>query len=163
MLLALGKNGWIAPLDPLVEQGAVFGLVLGLILAIVSFWSALYERFPIDKLIAERLREKHAKKLIEDYIPHLTEDESNILGYLLKHNQKMFTAEADGGYAVTLISRGIIVRAMRGGQQASAMDVPYSVPDYVWKILVKNRGKIRYKALMKGSTEVHPWRVPSGF
>jgi hypothetical protein len=141
----------------------VFGLLLFGLLAVVSVCGGLYKRFPIDKIIADRHRERHARKQIEDYIPHLTEKEANILGYLLKYNQKMFTATTDGGYAVTLISRGIVVRAMRGGQQASAFDVPYGVTDYVWNVLVKNKDKIVYKPEMNGRTEVHPWRVPSGF
>ena len=53
----------------------------------------------------------------------------------------MFTAEADGGYAVTLISRGIVVRAMIGGQQAAHDDVPFAVPDELWAVLQENKDR----------------------
>jgi hypothetical protein len=51
----------------------------------------------------------------------------------------MFTGATDGGYAVTLISRGFVVRAMNPGQQALAEDVPWAIPDHVWEMLVRNK------------------------
>jgi hypothetical protein len=57
-----------------------------------------------------------------------------------------------------LISRGIIVRQMIGGQQASAMDVPMGVPDHVWDVLVKHKDQFPHKPEMNRGAEVHPWR-----
>ena len=141
-------------------QAAVFGVLLFGLLTLVSLFGAIYERVPFDKWLAYRLNKHRKLKAVEKYIPHLTEHESNVLGYLLKHNQKMFTGAADGGYAVTLISRGIVVRAMRAGQQASMLDVPFMVPDDIWEILVRHKDKIRYKAELNHGVEVHPWREP---
>ena len=126
-------------------------------LAAVSFVSALYRNFPVVNWLSYRLDKRRKMKWVEAYIPHMTEREKNIIGYLLKNNQKMFTGAADGGYAVTLISRGIVVRAMRSGQQASVFDVPYMIPDDIWDVLIRHKDKITYKPRMKGGVEVHPW------
>lgn len=154
--------GWVNPPDWAI-QGLVFLLLLTTFLALVALGSATLKLAPVHKWAIAWFNTRARQREIEAYIPYLTEREQNILGYLLKYNQKVFTAETDGGYAVTLISRGLVVRVMRPGQQASAFDVPFAVPDYVWDVLAKNKDKIVYRPRMKGTTEVHPWRVPSGF
>jgi hypothetical protein len=77
------------------------------------------------------VREKQRRKIVREYIPFMTEQEKDIFAYLLTKSQKMITADQDGGYAATLISRGVRVRAMRPGQVADLADVPFVVPDYV--------------------------------
>ena len=37
----------------------------------------------------------------------MTDKERQIIGYLLRYRQKSFTCASDGGYANTLVSRGI--------------------------------------------------------
>jgi hypothetical protein len=83
--------------------------------------------------------------------------ERDIIAYLLAHNQKIFTCAADGGYAVTLISRGIVIHATQPGHRYASEDVPMAIPDNVWKVLLRHRG---YAPPPKGETEPHPWRVP---
>ena len=74
----------------------------------------------------------------------------------------MFTAASDGGYAATLLSRGIICVAVRGGQHVDMLDVPMVVPDHVWDVLMQHKDQFPYKPQRSGRRdgEVHPWRVP---
>jgi hypothetical protein len=94
----------------------------------------------------------------ERYIPFMTEKEKQIIGYLLKHNQKTFTAAVDGGYAVTLIARGIIVRQMAPGQQALEQDVPMGVPEHIWEVLQNHKDEFPYKPDIHRGVEAYPWR-----
>jgi hypothetical protein len=90
------------------------------------------------------------------YLPHLTEKERAIFAHLLHKNEKSFTASVDGGYASTLISRGLIVQAVRPGQMVDSEHVPCTIPDAVWEELVRH--KDQFPPPKKLSP--HPWRVP---
>ncbi len=85
----------------------------------------------------------------------MSDDERAIIGYLLERNQKTFECAADGGHAKTLIARGIIVSALRPGQFFDFEDVPMSIPDDVWDVLLSHRDA--FPATYGG--EAHPWRV----
>lgn len=67
---------------------------------------------------------------MREYIPFMTEQGKRIVAYLLAKNQTVITAGQDGGNAVTLISRGLLIRAMRPGQVVGLTDVPFVVPDH---------------------------------
>jgi hypothetical protein len=157
-LLLANRWGWVPTLDPWMVIAAAFGLVLSGCLALVSAVTSVWKVFPADKWVVYRLKLWRQARRAEEYIPHMTKKEQDIIGYLLKHNQKMFTGAVDGGHAVTLISRGIIVRAMVSGQQASAFDVPFMIPDHIWNGLLKNKDKIKYTPELNRGTEVSPWR-----
>jgi len=88
----------------------------------------------------------------------MTLREKTIIGYLLHHNQKMFTGADDGGYAITLISRKIVVRALQGGQVFYGEQTPYAIPDNIWDVLVAHKDQFPYDP-PKEKPEVHPWRV----
>lgn len=148
----------IPPLEPPWIHLVVGLCILGLMLWVASILGVLNSFFSPRLRLAHWSRVRRQSKAIENYLPFMTEKEKTIIGYLLKYNQKTFTAAADGGHAVTLISRGIIVRQMIGGQQASAMDVPMGVPDHVWEVLEKHKDKFPHKPEMNRGTEVYPWR-----
>jgi hypothetical protein len=151
---------WIPPLDAWMVHAAVIGLLLGGGLALVALASTFNKLFSIRNYVLWLVEKHLQRKRTREYIPHMTETEQNVIGYLLKHNQKAFTGAFDGGYAVTLISRGIVVRAMRYDQQASENDVPYEIPDHVWEVLIAHKDKITYKPdYARGGVETHPWRV----
>lgn len=94
---------------------------------------------------------------IEEELEELTEREREILAYLLHHNQRMFECAMDGGYARTLISRGIVRLALQPGQVFDPENVPTEVPKQIWAILKKHRSKFPYEPADDGG---HPWRVP---
>ena len=158
--LLFARLGWLPEPYPWMIHAAAFLLILSGMLALTSFVTAFLKSIPIHKWAVRSFHERRAAREHEKYLDHLVDEERKILAYLLHHNQKMFTGAADGGYAVTLISRGLVVRAMNPGQQASAEDVPWAIPDHVWNILVRNRHKFPYRQPRQGQVETHPWRIP---
>ncbi len=74
------------------------------------------------------------KRKLRQYNPFMTPKEKEIIGYLLAKNLKTFTADSDGGYAATLLSRGIIIVLARLGQYLHLNKVPMAVPDFLWDV-----------------------------
>jgi hypothetical protein len=109
--------------------------------------------------ILRQMRLHRAKRAVRDYIPYMTEQEKKIVAYLLAKNQKMFGADRDGGYAATLLSRGIIRVAAQQGQYVDISDVPMEVPDYAWKVLLQHRDQFPYNSRNE-DREAYPWRIP---
>lgn len=95
---------------------------------------------------------------IVDEIQYMTDDEREIIAYLLAHNQRMFTNTPDCGHASTLVSKGIVVPAVRDGQVFTYFEMPFSVPDHVWAVLKRHRREFPYDPPPRGETERHPWR-----
>jgi hypothetical protein len=92
---------------------------------------------------------------IEDELDSLSAKEREILAYLLEHNMRVFTCAIDGGHAVTLMTRGIVKRAIPEGQPFSPEDMPVEIPRDVWKSLQRRKFEFPYE----GDDESHPWRV----
>ncbi|MCJ8158646.1 super-infection exclusion protein B [Sphingomonas sp. LaA6.9] len=150
----LAKSGLLPPLEPWMLLLAVFiGIFAG------ALWASLIIR-DLWKMIGlvthwNRWRNSRARrKAVTDYIPHMTEDERKIVGYLLANNQKSFDCAADGGHAATLLARGIIRNALRPGQVFDMEHVPMFVPDDVWNVLVAHKD-----SFPATNEEGHPWRV----
>jgi hypothetical protein len=99
---------------------------------------------------------------VEEYNPFMTPKEKEIIGYLLKHNLKTFTADSDGGYAVTLLSREIARVAVIDGQIIDQRDVPVIIPDHIWDVLAAYKDQFPYVANDDDYDDApaHPWRVP---
>ena len=163
LFLLFAHWGWLPPLDPwMIQLAAIAGLICGL-LAIASIVSAVLRFFPVQTWVVHSVNRHRAKRAVRDYIPHITPQEKKIIGYLLAKNQKIFSAESDGGYAAPLLSRGIVIVAARPGQHVSMSDVPMAIPDHVWDVLAKHKDQFPYKAPTPGrrdDVEPHPWRVP---
>lgn len=152
---SLIHSGVLPSPDPLVIVIiATMGIISGC-LAIASLLSFLYRFIAINYLIAQWWQRRQEGQAVEKYVHHMTEKEREIVAYLLYKNQKTFTCEVDGGYANTLISRGIVVRALRPGQSFSQSDMPVSIPDHVWDVLVKHKNNFPYTKTDKA----YPWRV----
>jgi hypothetical protein len=123
-------------------------------LALSSILSALVKFIDPAKRFRMTTIRRNFKRQVRDYIPFMTEEERAIIAYLLHHRQKMFTCADDGGNAVTLISKGIVYRALRGGQVFGPEDMPVAVHDDAWDILEAHREQFPYRA-----SKAHPWRV----
>jgi hypothetical protein len=156
-LLAAHYFKWIPPLEPWMIHAATFLGILGTILWVVSVGSAFYKFYPIDGWARYYIRQRRAKKDAEKYIPHMSAKEKEIVAYLLATNEKTFTADVDGGHAVTLISRGIVVRHMIPNQSARQDDIPFSIPDNVWAVLENNRDRFPIDRI--NPNDPYPWRV----
>lgn len=149
-LLLIAHWGWLPPLDPWMVIAATFGLLLFGCLAIV----ALYNIVPIHKWIVDYINDIHARRDIGNYIPYMTAQERRIIGYLIAHNQKQFAGEDDGGYAATLIARGIVISALQSGpiQVISTNNVPMRIPDLIWDVLIAHKDHFPDPGL-----QVPPW------
>ena len=159
VLIALSKGS--APGTPWwVSLIALFAAVLCGFLCLGSIGKAVYGFAPLQIWVVHLWNNHNAVKNAEAYIPHMQEREREIVAYLLHHNQKVFQADAGGGFAAPLISQRIIVRALQPGQVFYADDTPFAVPDPVWKVLVEHRHKFPYTEPARHERRGHPWRVP---
>ncbi|MCX5890654.1 MAG: super-infection exclusion protein B [Deltaproteobacteria bacterium] len=155
IFLLFARRGWLPPLDPWMILIATFGLLLCGFLAI----SAIFSSTPVQKWIKQRLTVHREKRAVRDYIQHMTEKEREIISYLLAKNQKTFFYTIDGGYAATLISRGIVVCGLRPGQAGSPHHIPFIIPDHIWSILMEHKKEFPYKRPPRGETKIHPWAI----
>ncbi len=155
-LMAAHFNQIIPALDPWMIQAATFLGILGGMLWVVSVCSAFYKFYPIDGWAMYFIRQRRAKRDAEKYIPFMSVTEREIIAYLLATNEKTFTAASDGGKAVTLISRGIVLRHLTSGQIFLQNDMPFSIPDNIWKVLVKHKDKFPISQVDIAGP--YPWR-----
>lgn len=114
---------------------------------------------PVDKINQWYLKRREVKA-VREFIPYMTDKDREIIGYLLYHNQKMFQADQDGGYAAPLISKGIIRPSGRAGQVVSTSWMPFEVPDHIWSVLKKNQEVFPYKPPPANEIEKYPWAIP---
>jgi hypothetical protein len=163
LFLLIAHWGWLPPLDALMIQLAVIVFLICGSLAVASVVSATLKFFPMQTWLLHWINRRKAKRAVRDYIPYMTKRERTIIGYLLAKNQKMFTAASDGGYAATLLSRGIICVAARN-QLVDMLHVPMMIPDDVWDVLIEHKQQFPYSFTPKthGDVEPHPWRCDGG-
>jgi hypothetical protein len=93
---------------------------------------------------------------IKEELNELTAKEKEIIAYLLHKNNRLFTADLDGGHAATLISRGIVRNALRPGQAFSPEDVPMEIPRQIWTLLKSMAPQFPYEG---DEDDPYPWRV----
>lgn len=142
-----------SPGDALLVAIAGVGIVCACLSA-ASILNAVVRAVPVGRWFSNWNRRRRSRKSVADYIPFMTDDDRAIIGYLLHYQQKTFTAAHDGGAAVGLISRGIVVVAARPGQTFSVLDVPMAIPDLVWDVLVEHRDEFP----IPDPDDAHPWR-----
>ena len=119
-----------------------FGLLLFGCLAIVACIAAVYNIVPVHKWIVEYINDIHTRRDVTKYIPHMTAHERRIIGYLIGKNQKQFAGEADGGYAATLIARGIIISAPPAqchSRDFNEQRSKWRIPDLIWDVLIAHK------------------------
>lgn len=154
--LLLSGAGAIPELAPVAIQLLTLGALICGCLALASLATELLKVFPLHVWLAQSQRRNRDRLAVEAYIPHMTEEELEIVGYLLHKNQKSFTCAQDGGHAMTLISRGIVVLALRPGQAFTVFDMPVVIPDHIWEVLVAHKDK--FPAPPRGKASRQPWR-----
>jgi hypothetical protein len=154
VLLFLDKKK-VFTLDHLIVQVAIVSLVVFACLSVASLASFLAKKSSYPRGWLSALFTSHeAKRNIEKEIPQMTPEEREIIGYLLHHNQRVFTNTADCGHAATLVSKGIVVLAARPGQTVSYYEVPFEIPRLVWDVLAKRKAEFPVP-----ESSQHPWRV----
>lgn len=150
--------GWLPPLDGWIRQLAAFVGMLTGFLTLTAFLSTAIKFFSLRVRLGNWFNRRIERRELKNYIPHMTEKERDIIAYLLSKNQKMFTCDQDGGHAVTLISRRIIVPYYQPNQVVHPNDVPMIIPDHLWEILQKHKNHFPYTP-KHGESKAHPWRV----
>ena len=93
---------------------------------------------------------------ILEELSELNATERRIISYLLHHNQRMFTADLDGGHAATLIARGLVKNAVRPGQAFDVTDVPMEIPRLLRNIIKGMKDQFPYSG---DEDDAYPWRV----
>jgi hypothetical protein len=133
----------------------VIGLV-GLVSASITAFSLIEALWLMatrfDRWFWAFIETKRKQRTVLRDLDTLSQEEREIFGYLLAHNQRSFSGAIDGGYANTLIAKGLIAY---GGGTATDQDCAFVVPAFVWKALLR-----RKEQFPKPSTDVHPWRRP---
>ena len=138
---------------------SIFGVIFGF-LSLAAIGNAFVTTFELGTRIRRWLFMRNKAKEVNDFIPYMTDKDREIIGYLLYHNQKTFQASSDGGYAASLIAKGIVRVACKQGQIIDHSLVPFEVPDFAWEVLEQNRDSFPYKPPQKSKTEDHPWIIP---
>ena len=93
---------------------------------------------------------------VKEELNELSKKETEIISYLLHHNERLFTADMDGGHAATLVSRGIVRNALRPGQVFDVTDVPMEIPRAIWNVLKTIKDRFPYSG---DADDPYPWRV----
>ncbi len=158
VFLLLSRLGFLPPQEPLVTTLIVLALLVCVFLALASIGHTTVEIFQPRERFVLWMKRRQQRRTVRKYIPHMTDQEKEIVAYLLEKNQKMITADQDGGFAATLISQGILTIAARRGQVLDVLAVPFVVPDHIWDELMAQKEHFPYEPV-KGR-EAHPWRVP---
>ena len=161
VILAFLRNGMI-PTDgsplwiaiPLITA-IVFGC-LGIASAACAFLKATQPLAYFSRWLSLRSEQR----AVRDYIPHLTKVEQDIIAYLLYHDQKMFQADRDGGYAAPLISKGIIRITAQPGQVLDLTRVPFAIPNHIWTVLLEQRSHFPHKPEYEDRSQPHPRVIP---
>jgi hypothetical protein len=160
VFLLVAHWGWVPSLDAWMVQSTTFGLLLFGFLALASFISALHSFLPLDKWILHWITIHREKVGLERFIPYMTPKEHEIIAYLLAKKQKTFLASADGDHAATLLSRGIVIILAQHRQQLDPENVPMTIPDHLWDVLMQHRSEFPYTPPdSDDEAERHPWRV----
>jgi hypothetical protein len=140
--LLIARLGWMPPLAPWMIQLAWAVLLFSSLLAIASLINATFTFLQPKRWILHWIGIRRERRAAEAYVSQMTDRERQILGYLLEKNQSTFVADADGGYAMPLVSRGIIVKALRPGQVYDMSNCPWVIPEHIWQVLLTHRADL---------------------
>jgi hypothetical protein len=145
------------PSDPLWIYIPALGFVTFSLLSLAAIATVIWDSADPLRCFRVWLSKRREQKEVEHFIPYMTATDKKIIGYLLHHQQKMFSAADDGGYAAPLISRRIIRLAGIAGQTVRLTSVPFQIPDHIWIVLERNRHHFPPPPNSKGPP---PWVVP---
>ncbi len=149
-------------LELIPDPGApiVFGVyalfLLGCALTVVGALQALAGYVKPGVWFVHWRNKADRRREAETYIEFMTEEDRKIIGHLLHHNRKTFSASIDGGHARELIARGIINQATRPGYSFDPENIPFVVNEQAWEALSKRKAEF---PLIEDDDGADPWRV----
>jgi hypothetical protein len=153
------KRQWVPDAEPWELRASAFGSFLFGTLWLANVLSSALSIFPPRNWIMWWITTYRQTKEVERYIPYMTAKEREIIGYLLAKQQKSFIAARDGGHAMLLISRAVVVPALAPGQIHYDDEMPWLIPDHIWRVLMVHKEHFPYAPPLEGYPEPHPWRV----
>jgi hypothetical protein len=124
---------------------------------VASLCSFLIEELEVVQRVKAVAAKRRAKKRVEALIPFMTDEDKAIIGYLLHHNQRIFSTDEDGGRAAHLISQRVIQLAVAQGQVVRANAVPFAISDPAWEALTAHRDHFPY--VEPEDDEAFPWAI----
>jgi hypothetical protein len=89
---------WLYPLS-------VLGFLIFACVSVASICSFVFEEFEVVQRVKTKAAKRRAKERIEGLIPFMTDVDKAIIGYLLHHNQRMFSTDDDGAMRRILLRR----------------------------------------------------------
>jgi hypothetical protein len=156
--LYLEHTAYVPQVQDWAQDVLVGIFLLTVFLALTTLVGALWNFFEPDKQFVNWVNNRRRGQFVRQGIDHMTPEERHIIAYLLANNQRVFTAAQDGGRAATLFSSRIIEVAVARNQAVSINDVPFAIPEVVWRELVRQRDKFPYAPPADGSVQPEPWR-----
>lgn len=96
----------------------------------------------IAQAAAERQRKIEYETDVLRYLDTLNRKKRKTLAYLTTHNEQSFNARIGGSSVSTLVQKGLLVP---GKGVASAVEWPYTVPDFVWEELQRRKAEFLYR------------------
>lgn len=136
LLLLANRQGLVPPLDAWAVQLTTAVFLLCGMLTLVAIGAGFLNLLAIPwGKFKDWLLIRKSKRLFREYVPHLSERERIIFGYLLHHNMRAFTADHDWGYAAKLIALKFIWYIGAPGQSFDADKCPMEIPKHVWDVL----------------------------
>lgn len=138
---------------------AIFTIIFSC-LSLATIFSSFFRWLNLGQKYENWKSNREYVKEVVEFIPHMEAKDKEIVAYLLHYNQRTFTNDQDGGYAATLLSKGIVKISARHGQSIDLTRVPFEVPGFIWVELVKRKDQFPYSPPQKGQLESYPWVIP---
>lgn len=84
-----------------------------------------------------RAKQQRRRRINQD-LDTLSQEEREVIKYLLSNNQRSITGRIIAGHFAPLVQKGLLIRAVG---TYSILDWPHTVPDDVWEELKRRRGE----------------------
>jgi hypothetical protein len=138
-------------------RAAFLGALLFGALWIASAINAMLKLVPPKEWILYYVKQRKERTHVQNYIASMTPKEREIIGYLIEHNQKVFTCPPESEDLSPLVSQRIVVPALQPGQMFNADSMPFVVLDNVWTVLLANRNQFP-SGVSVDEYGLPPWR-----
>jgi Super-infection exclusion protein B len=158
VFLILEHLRYVPAIADWAQVSSILVFLLTACLTLTNTLAACWNFFEPHVMFVRALNNHRRRKFVRERISHMTPTEREIIGYLLAHNQRIFTAANDGGHATTLIASRIVEFAPAGNQIMAEDNFPFAIPSIVWEELVKQRDKFPYTIPEGGERGSPPWR-----
>lgn len=136
---------FLSDVSPNITVVAKVGLIIFGCLSVVSILAAMWRGIEwIAGIVTKRIARAKYRKAAEDSLNDLTNDEHEILAFLVTKGERHFRTDMTGGFAAGLIGRGLIHRAVKPGHAFDQLSTPFTVDDDVWAALQERKDDFKH-------------------